>query len=336
MDGRSIPPQILFGTSSWNYPGWKGQIYHREYKDEAALRQSALEEYAQHPLFRTVGIDSTFYAPPRIETLERYASQVPQEFRWIAKVWEEITAPRFPSIPRYGAKAGASNPHFLSVDRIVERFLPPFLRPGVKEHLGVLVIQFPYIELQNDDDRLQFLERLGHFLFDMPKDIRFAVEIRNPEFITTAISRTYFATLNTSGASHCFNHWTGMPELRTQMLAAADAGGINAPFFVSRILTPLGVKYEQAVKKFSPYREIKMAQPQMRADVVRLCRRAIDRNAEAFVIVNNRCEGNAPQTIEAIGEKLLESLAQRDLDNEEHAAPAISKDAGKTENSDSR
>ena len=36
-----------------------------------------LEEYAAFPLFRTVGIDSSFYAPPTEEILAAYAEHLP-------------------------------------------------------------------------------------------------------------------------------------------------------------------------------------------------------------------------------------------------------------------
>ena len=91
-----------------------------------------------------------------------------------------------------------------------------------------------------------------------------------------------------------------MPPLREQMLRAAKAGGLKAPFFVARILTPLGVKYEDAVKLFQPYTMIKQPNEAMRHDVATLIRRAIERNTEAFIIVNNRAEGNAPMTIDSI------------------------------------
>ena len=61
---RALPPEIRFGTSSWNYPGWRGLVYQRSYRGRGASA-AMLEEYARFPLFRTVGIDSTFYAPPR-------------------------------------------------------------------------------------------------------------------------------------------------------------------------------------------------------------------------------------------------------------------------------
>ena len=29
---RRIPPLVRFGASSWNYPGWRGLVYHRTYE----------------------------------------------------------------------------------------------------------------------------------------------------------------------------------------------------------------------------------------------------------------------------------------------------------------
>ncbi len=60
----AIPAGVHFGTSTWTYPGWQGLVYAREYR---ASGQSAamLAEYARFPLFGTVGIDSSFYGPPK-------------------------------------------------------------------------------------------------------------------------------------------------------------------------------------------------------------------------------------------------------------------------------
>ena len=67
---------IRFGTSTWTYEGWKGTIYNRVYT-KSNFKQTCLEEYAEYPLFGTVGIDHTFYGPANDETLKRYASQLP-------------------------------------------------------------------------------------------------------------------------------------------------------------------------------------------------------------------------------------------------------------------
>ena len=54
-----------------------------------------LEEYAAFPLFRTVGIDSTFYAPPTEETLRGWARHLPPGFPCVSKVWDRITIHTF-------------------------------------------------------------------------------------------------------------------------------------------------------------------------------------------------------------------------------------------------
>src|SRR5947199_349877 len=60
--GRRVPAAIKFGTSTWTYDGWAGDVYHRSYRGAQPARR--LEEYARYPLFRTVGIDSAYYEPP--------------------------------------------------------------------------------------------------------------------------------------------------------------------------------------------------------------------------------------------------------------------------------
>ena len=298
-----IPPEIRFGASTWTYPGWKGMIYHREYSSEKKFTAESLEEYAKFPLFRTVGIDSTFYGPPKRATLESYARQTGDNFLWVSKVWEHITAPKFPKHPRYGKLAGLTNPSFLDAKLFVDAVLAPYRAAPVESRTGPFIFQFPNIS-KDVLDSAGFFEKLDAFLSALPKDFRYATEIRNTEYLTS----DYFNVLNRHGATHCFNHWSYMPPLREQMKSAADAGGLSAPFFAARILTPLGVAYEKAVNLFSPYDRMQRPNAEMREDVVRLVKRAIETKKSAFVIVNNRAEGNAPLTIDALGQMAAEAL----------------------------
>ena len=292
---KRLPAIIRFGTSTWTYPGWRGLIYKKEYTTEKAFKAESLGEYAQFPLFRTVGIDSTFYRPPAQKLLEQYASLIPDEFHWVSKVWEHLTIPHYPKHARYGANAGKDNPDFLRSDLFIKSVLKPYTDPLVLPHVGPFVFQLPTINEKQMSQEM-FLEKLRAFFQKLPTDFRYAVELRNPRWLNDQ----YFSTLNDCGVTHCFNHWYIMPPLREQMTRAAKAGGLKAPFFVARILTPLGVKYEDAVKLFQPYTTIKQPNKAMRRDVATLIRRAIERNTEAFIIVNNRAEGNAPMTIDSI------------------------------------
>lgn len=299
----TLPTQLRFGTSSWTYPGWKGLIYSHQYSSEKSFRSECLREYAGWPLFRTVGIDSSFYKPLSSDILAHYSSCVPEHFQWISKVWERITTPKFPRLPRYGSLAGAKNTDFLNATLFCEKVLGAYRRQTtLARHAGPFVFQFPQISSEVLT-RLQFMERLDQFLAALPEEFRYACEIRNPEYL----SSEYFRILNTHRVTHCFNHWDKMPSLRTQMKHAAAAGGLQAGFYVARILTPLGIPYKTAVERFSPYDQIKQPNPDMRQDIIRLARRAIDTNVPAFVIVNNRAEGNSPMTIDAIIREIVGS-----------------------------
>lgn len=104
----SLSPLIRFGTSTWAYEGWQGQVYKKTYAKSAFARE-CLGEYCQYqyqgkPLFRTVGNDSTFYRPPTANQLRHYLKQIPEDFEMCFKVWEEITS--YAKQARYGAKAG--------------------------------------------------------------------------------------------------------------------------------------------------------------------------------------------------------------------------------------
>lgn len=85
----TIPPLVRFGTSSWAYEGWKGSVYQRAYPkslfSKDCLGEYAAYEYADAPLFRTVGVDHTFYRPATVSQLAHYASQVPIGFRFCSK-----------------------------------------------------------------------------------------------------------------------------------------------------------------------------------------------------------------------------------------------------------
>jgi uncharacterized protein YecE (DUF72 family) len=299
-----IPESIRFGTSSWTYPGWNELVYFKKYKNEKEFRANALSEYAACPWFRTVGIDSAFYSPPSLDQLRRYAAQVPGNFYWISKVWEEITVPSYAKHKRYGAKAGKGNPNFLNADLFNASVLEVCKNDEIKPHVGPFVFEFQTFDGPMAKEPQIFLEKLNNFLSQLPKDFRYSIELRTPALLTPE----YFQTLNKHEVTHCFNHWTRMPALVDQMKHAAMAGGLAADFLVARILTPLGLSYRGAVERFSPYNKIKEPNPNMRKDVIRLLKRALQKGNEVFVVINNRVEGNAPLTIEAIGSALLEEL----------------------------
>lgn len=288
---------VRFGTSSWAYEGWQGQVYRRPYAAGRFSRDS-LAEYAAYapggsPLFRTVGIDHTFYRPATPAQLAHYAAQVPSDFHFCSKVWEELTIPTYANLPRYGVKAGKANPRFLDVCAFHDLVLQPFIE-GLPGRVGPFIFEFQRSGL----DPEPFLDELDKFLAKLPSGHPYAVEIRNPALL----SPRYRDILQAHGVAHTYNHWTEMPPLLMQHRLMGER--FTAPFLVMRLLTPLGLRYASAVERYAPYNRIVAAQPQMRRDAASLIHAAASQRAIPYVLVNNRSEGNAPLTIQAIVEAL--------------------------------
>lgn len=285
-----LPDAVRFGTSSWTYPGWKGMVYQRDYP-KAGAAAAMLEEYAQFPLFRTVGIDSTFYAPPTPEVLQSYARVLPPGFPCVSKVWDRLTVHTFPKA-RYRAQGGERNPDFLNPEVFLEEVLRP-CETHFKEHLGPFVFEFQTIGRSARLTAQDFADLLDRFFSRLPRDVPYAVELRNLEFLTPP----YFAVLREHNVAHVFNSWTRMPPIGEQVELP---GAFSAPFTVARVLLRPGRTYSEAVDAFAPYDRIQDRNPELRRDIARLIRQAQALRIPAYVLVNNRAEGSAPITIAAV------------------------------------
>jgi uncharacterized protein YecE (DUF72 family) len=279
---------VHFGTSTWTYPGWVGEVYTRKHQNAAEY----LAEYVRDARFATVGIDSSFYAPLDHAVLSRYAAVLPHGFRCVCKAWEEVTAPRWPRHARYRDRAGLDNPHFLDAAWCEEHVLAP-LRASFGDHVAAVVLEFQRMGLAQRD----FAHRLDGFLGALPRDLPLAVEVRNRNFLTPR----YFKVLAAHGVAHCFNQWADQMPLAEQV--AIDQAW-TAPFTVVRLLLPTGVPYAEAVRRFQPYDRIREPRPEVRAAAVALARRAMREGRTTWLLVNNRLEGSAPRTISALIEEL--------------------------------
>ncbi len=285
---------VWIGTSSWKYEGWLGQIYTRErYSTRGRFsrkrfEQECLAEYAE--TFPIVCGDFSFYQFPSPEYWERLFRSAPA-LHFALKVPEDITVAEFPTHPRYGPRAGSPNPAFLSADLFRASFtdvLAPYAA-----RLGVLIFEFGTFNQRCFEDVNAFVSALSSFLRALPEGFRYAVEIRNPEYLTPQ----YFDCLAHYGVAHVFNAWARMPELERQIILP---GAHTAGFTVVRALLRRGRAYEQAVDAFSPYDRIQDPNPEARSAMRDLIRQAREKRRAAYIFVNNRLEGNAPVTIESV------------------------------------
>jgi uncharacterized protein YecE (DUF72 family) len=283
---------IFIGGSSWKYEGWFGQVYKRSNYlvrgrfSKRLFEDTCLKEYAE--TFPTVCGDFSFYQFPTEAFWRRLFSLVPEGFRFAFKVPEQITCRTFPAHARYGPQAGRENETFLNMDVFREMFLRPLL--PYRNKVSLLIFEFGTFSKRSFAELGEFLERLDPFLAALPPEFRYAVEIRNPEFLQP----DYFACLRARGVAHVYNAWSRMPELSRQI---EIPGSVTADFVVCRALLRRGRAYEDAVAMFSPYTEVKDPNPEARESMRVLIERSREAKRMAFLFVNNRLEGNAPATI---------------------------------------
>jgi uncharacterized protein YecE (DUF72 family) len=288
---------IYIGGSSWKYEGWLGQIYSRERYlsrgkfSKRVFEQECLREYAE--TFPIVCGDFAFYQFPPQEFWTKLFAQTPERFRFAFKVPEQITAKVFPSHARYGALAGQNNENFLDAHVFEEMFLRPLLPH--REKTALLIFEFGQFGQRSFENVSAFLDRLDPFLAKLPSEFRYAVEVRNREFLEP----DYFASLRSHRVAHVYNAWSRMPELHRQI---AIPGSVTAEFLVCRALLRYGRVYEDAVKAFAPYREVQDPNPEARESMRALIGRARENKEFLFLFVNNRLEGNAPTTILSVVE----------------------------------
>ena len=295
--GERIPDGVRFGTSSWSFPGWAGLVYRRP-RTQTELAREGLREYARYPLFRTVGIDRSYYAPLTGEELERYAAQLPAGFPCCAKVPALYASPVLPGSGR-GSEAIA-NPDFLSAEGFLADVVEPF-HLHFAQHLGPFILEVPPVPPEARLEPLAFAERLSRFLDALPRGCPIAIELRDRRLMTPA----YEAVLREHGAAHVLNYWSAMPTPASQ----ADLLDVTrAPFMVVRLLLRPGTRYESRRGDFRPFNRIVDQDDALRRDVTRLISDASGRQQPVYVLVNNKAEGSAPLTIRALAEQLATAL----------------------------
>src|SRR5258706_5298965 len=282
LAGR-LPANVRFGTSTWTYDGWFGDVYHRRYRGPQPAKR--LEEYAHYPLFRTVGIGSAFYEPPSDEVLRAYAKALPLGFPCVSKVWEQITVKQ--------------SPDFLSAAKFIDGVLGPYSRE-FRDHAACFVFEFPAMRGKDLPDPFQWADKLDAFLAALPTDFRYAVELRNPELFTGL----HGEILKRHRVAHVFNSWTEMPTIGEQL---EQSWTFPADFTVVRALLKPGRRYADAVNAFEPYDRIQEPQPALRSDLIEVMKQVLRRRIEAFILANNRAEGNAPGTIREVARMWAES-----------------------------
>ncbi|MEL7368102.1 MAG: DUF72 domain-containing protein [Myxococcota bacterium] len=147
-------PKLRLGCPIWACAEWRGNLFEEKTPPKDFLRQ-----YAE--VFDCVEGNSTFYALPAADTVDRWRDETPSTFRFCFKFPKTITHER----------------RLVDAQRQTEAF---FERMGrLSERLGPFLIQLP------PTFGPERLDALDAFLSDLPRDHTYAVEVRHPSLFTT-------------------------------------------------------------------------------------------------------------------------------------------------------
>jgi uncharacterized protein YecE (DUF72 family) len=299
--GNSLPAPIHLGTSSWSFPGWTGLVYaarNGKPASEQVIARHGLAAYAAHPLFRTVSLDRTFYAPLTQEEFARYAAQVPAHFRFVVKAPAAITDPvvRKPG----SGEAARDNPLFLDATAAAATFIRPAI-DGLGSRAGPLVFQFPPLGRRLLSDIPKLAARIAAFMAVLPRGPLYAVEVRDPQLVCDAFARS----LEDAGAVPCLAVHARMPPVDEQ----AEAFRLTQPAarqpLVARWNLHAGRGYEDAKADYFPFNRLMEEDLPSRTALARLASTAARADRDVFITINNKAEGSAPCSVEKLAAAIV-------------------------------
>lgn len=296
-----LPAQLRLGSSSWYFPGWAGLVWDGEY-EQSVLSKHGLPAYATHPLFRTVSIDRTFYRPLTASQFAAYAAQVPDDFRFVVKAPSLIADAMVRGDDGRGMQP---NPAFLDPQLAVAQFVQPAL-DGLGHKIGALVFQLSPLPAARLAQLPQVLERLRTMLAALPSlapaapDGIVAVEVRNPEFLTS----DFAAVLRETGATYCLGLHPKLPPIRDQlpMLRALWPGPLVCRWSLNRLHGAYG--YEEARELYLPFDKMVDPDPDTREALARVIVGTTGAGHPAYVTISNKAEGSAPLTVLDLAEEV--------------------------------
>ncbi|MDH1055088.1 DUF72 domain-containing protein [Aquipseudomonas alcaligenes] len=140
----------FLGCPSWNEPAWRGSFYPSDLRPADTLSHYAAT-------FNAVEGNTTFYARPAPQTVQRWAEQMPEHFRFCAKV------------PRDISHAGDLREHFSATADFLQLLAP----------LGVRVAPL-WLQLPASFGPQRLAELLAWL--DEFAERAIAVEVRHPAF----------------------------------------------------------------------------------------------------------------------------------------------------------
>jgi uncharacterized protein YecE (DUF72 family) len=277
-------PPLFVGTSAFTAAGWEGAFYPDRTKPADFLRH-----YTQH--FNSVEVDSTFYRTPSKSTVQGWASKTPDGFVFSAKIPQIITHEKV----------------LVDCDAEFQQFVEVMDTLG--EKLGPLLFQFGYFNRTVFRGVNDFLARLRPFLKKLPKEHKFAVEIRNENWLAPQ----FIETLREHGVALALIDQSWMPR-PAQWFEKFDP--TTADFTYVRWLGDRkGIEERTRVRN-----EVIVDRSHELSEWVEILGKVHKRKIQIYAYANNHYAGYAPATVE-----MFRGLSRRQVKEETRKAESSEK-----------
>lgn len=267
---KNLPPaNVLIGCQAWTKGNWKtmrgGPTVFFPY---GTKDNEKLSFYAK--VFDTVEINATFYAVPKPSDFEGWYRQVPEHFKFSLKMPRDVTHVH-----------NLSSASFSVVEEFISRVAI------LKNKAAVVLIQLPAsFKLTGGT-----ANNLTEFLKFLPRDRRFAIEFRSPEWFDSEM----FALLAKHNVALC----SGQNEFlsRRTMLEALN---LSTDFAYLRFSGP---------RDLTNFDHIQRPQDESLKFWAEQVQGLRSRGKECFVYLSNLFEGYAPGSAmkfrEMLGQKFV-------------------------------
>ena len=263
--------EFQIGCQGWNYDDWATKpLQETVFYPRETRADKMLETHSK--VFGTVEIDSTFYAVPASSAVEGWYKKAPENFTFSLKMPQEITH-----------NFALSKNSYPVLEEFCERI------SLLKEKLGVALIQLaPEFEAtkENAQNLRKFLERL-------PKEIRFAVEFRDRQWLADWT----FEELEKNGVALCAVEGSWIPR---ELMFEAVTAKQTADFAYVRFMG------ERDLTRFDKIQRPQDANLEMWKEEIGKIK-----TKNNFVYFSNFYEGHAPASANKLkllcGQKIVEA-----------------------------
>jgi uncharacterized protein YecE (DUF72 family) len=249
---------LYLGTQGWSYSSWVGNFY-----PAGTPAARYLDIYAHQ--FDTVELDTTFYAIPRLSTVDGWRERTPDGFRFAAKF------PQVISHEKGLVDCGQETMAFLET------------MTHLDQKLGPLLLQMP------PSFTIDGMPALTEYVAGLPTGFRYALEVRHSSWTKGAAHTALLDLLTKYGIALCLVQHAWMPRLDE----------VTAPFVYIRWM---GRREDVPDDDFSRVRVEREAQLDTWATQIK---GYLGRGLPVYGYFNNHYQGHSPASVRSIQERLL-------------------------------